>query len=48
MYLAERQFFPRLAKVIGDLKVKWRIRRGREGKKRKEYKLILEDLRVGM
>ncbi len=42
MYLAERQIFPRLAKVIGKLKT--RIRGG--GKKRKEYKVIIEGLRM--
>ena len=41
-YLAEKQFFPRLAKWIGKANTKWR---GKQ-KKRKEYKLILEDVRI--
>ena len=42
-YLAERYFFPGLAKWIGVLKVKVGGERGR--KKRKEYKVIAEGMR---
>lgn len=41
-YLAERQLFPHVAKWIGKLRVKW----SRKQKKRKEYKLISEALRM--
>lgn len=41
-YLAERQLFPRMAKWIG--RFNQRVR-GRE-KKRKEYKVVLEDMRI--
>ena len=41
-YIAERQFFPKLARLIGKL-----IRRLRPNKpkKRKQYKILLGDLR---
>ena len=42
MYLSERLVFPRLAKAIGKLKTRWK----RTPKRRKEYKVILEDLRT--
>jgi cation-transporting ATPase 13A3/4/5 len=42
MYIAERAIFPRVAKWIGKLRTRWK---GTQ-KKRKEYKLILEDLRI--
>ena len=42
MFLAERQVFPRLAKWIGRANVRWRGK----VKKRKEYKIILEDMRI--
>ena len=42
MYMSERQLFPPLAKWVGKASMKWR---GKQ-KKRKEYKLILEDLRI--
>lgn len=42
MYLAEKLFFPRLAKVIGKLIIKVRGR----VKKRKEYKIVMEDMRI--
>lgn len=42
-YLAEHYAFPRLAKYIGELKVRiWPERK----KKRKEYKLVLESMRI--
>lgn len=41
-YLAERQVFPRLARLIG--KVKQRL--SKTPKKRKEYKIIAEDMRI--
>ena len=42
MYFAEKMIFPPLAKLIGKMNTKWR---GKQ-KKRKEYKVILEDLRI--
>ena len=42
MYLAERLVFPRLAKWVGRANARWR---GKQ-KKRKEYKVVLEDLRI--
>jgi cation-transporting ATPase 13A3/4/5 len=42
MYIAEKQVFPRLAKGIAVVKKKGLGR----VKKRKEYKVILEDLRI--
>ena len=41
-YLAERQVFPRLAKWVGTFNQRFR---GKE-KKRKGYKVVLEDMRV--
>ncbi|KXT01461.1 hypothetical protein AC578_9529 [Pseudocercospora eumusae] len=41
-YLAERQFFPHLARLIG--KVKQRM--SKTPKKRKEYKIIAEEMRI--
>ena len=44
MYASEIWFFPRLAKWIGDLNVKLRPK---SRKKRKEYKIIVEGMRMG-
>ena len=41
-YLAERQVLPRLARWLGKAIQKW----GRSKKKRKEYKIILEGMRI--
>lgn len=41
-YLAERQFLPVLARLIGKVKQKF----SKIPKKRKEYKVILEDMRI--
>lgn len=41
-YLAERQLFPSLARGIGKLKQRF----SKTPKKRKEYKIILEDMRI--
>ena len=43
MYGSEIWFFPRLAKWIGDVNVKLRPK---SRKKRKEYKLIVEGMRM--
>lgn len=42
MYLAERLLFPHLSKWIGKVKTEWRGKT----KKRKEYKVILDDMRI--
>ncbi|KAF2171020.1 hypothetical protein M409DRAFT_18993 [Zasmidium cellare ATCC 36951] len=41
-YLAERQIFPRMARILGKLVQKMR----RTAKKRKEYKVIAEEMRI--
>lgn len=44
-YLAERVLFQQLAKGVGMLGQRIRTARGKGGKKRKEYKVILEAMR---
>lgn len=44
-YFAERVLFPQLARGVGKLAQRIRTARGKGGKKRKEYKVILEGLR---
>lgn len=45
-YAAEGRVFPQLSIAIGRLRARLQKHRGGEGKKRKEYKVILESMRI--